>query len=83
MKFNAKDAIQFHQQNNNQLQQNTQLEDMACALLCHPPERLDDPWSQSYQTLFLRKQIIFPFFATKLGRCTVHTFFSYATNSQA
>ena len=25
----------------------------------------------------------FRFFATKLGRCTVHTFFSYATNSQA
>ena len=40
-------------------------------------------WRQSYQTFFLHKQRIFPFFATKLGCCTVHTFFSYATNSQA
>ena len=39
--------------------------------------------SRSYQTFFLRKRRIFSFFATKLGHCTVHTFFSYATNSQA
>ena len=32
-------------------------------------------WSRSYQTFFLRKCRIFPFFATKLGHCTVHTFF--------
>ena len=40
-------------------------------------------WSRSYQTFFLGKQRFFPFFATKLGRCTVQTFFSYGTNSQA
>ena len=32
---------------------------------------------QSYQIIFLRKRRIFPFFITKLGSCTVHTFFSY------
>ena len=31
--------------------------------------------SQSYQTYFLRKRRIFPFFATKLGHRRVHTFF--------
>ena len=39
--------------------------------------------SQSYQTVFLCKERIFPFFATKLGQCTAHTFFSSTTNSQA
>ena len=39
--------------------------------------------SQSYQTFFLQKRRIFPFFATKLGRCLIHTFFPFATNSQA
>ena len=39
--------------------------------------------SRSYQTFFLRKQRIFSFFATKLGHCIIHTFFLFATNSQA
>jgi hypothetical protein len=32
-------------------------------------------WSRSYQTFFLRKHIIFPFFAVKLGHFIVNTFF--------
>ena len=35
---------------------------------------LGETWSRSYQTFFLCKQRIFLFYATKLGRCTVHTF---------
>ena len=42
-----------------------------------------DSRSRSYQTFFLWKRIIFPFFATKLGHFIADAFFPYASNSQA
>ena len=41
------------------------------------------PLESILPNFFLRKRIIFPFFGTTLGHCSVHKSFSYATNSQA
>ena len=41
------------------------------------------PWSRSYQTLFLRKRRIFPVYTDKLGRFIADAFFPYVTNTKA
>ncbi len=50
---------------------------------CLRTEKKVDSRSQSYQTFFLRKAKIFPFFAIKLACFIAKALISYVTNTQA
>jgi len=41
------------------------------------------PWSQSYKTFFIRKYILFPFFASQPSRFSVNACFLNVINIQA